>query len=43
MHAGNDLGVGELPDVDMMAANNAGQPFDVLANFLYTDVLRGSL
>lgn len=43
MHAGDELRVGELPDVDVMAGNNTGECLDILANLGNADVLRGSL
>lgn len=43
VHAGDDFGVRQLPNVDMMAADNSRKGLDVLADILDTDVLRGCL
>lgn len=43
MHAGDELGVGELPDVNVMAGNNTRECLDVLANLGNADMLRGGL
>lgn len=43
MHAGDDLRVGELPDVDVVAADDAGEGLDVLTDLGDADVLRGGL
>lgn len=43
MHAGDELRVRELPDVDVMAGNNTGECLDILANLGDADMLRGSL
>lgn len=43
MHAGDELRVGELPDVNVMAGNNTGECLDILTNLGNADVLRGSL
>lgn len=43
MHAGDELCVGELPDVNVMAGNNTGECLNILANLGNADVLRGSL
>ncbi len=43
VHAGDNLGVGELPDVNVVAADDAGQPLDVLSDVLDTNVLGGGL
>lgn len=40
MHASNHLGVGELPHVNVMAAENAGERLDVLTDLLDADVIR---
>lgn len=39
VHARDDFGVGELPDVDMVAADDAGEGLDVLADVLDVDVV----
>lgn len=38
VHARYDLGVGQLPDVDVVAADDAGERLDVLPNLRYADV-----
>jgi hypothetical protein len=43
MHACNELGVRELPDVDMMAGNNARKSFDILSDLGNADMLGGGL
>lgn len=43
MHAGDNLCIGELPDVDMMAADDSGKLFNILADFRDTDVFRSGL
>ena len=43
VHAGNELCVGELPDVNVMAGDDTRQPLDILSNLLDTDVLGSSL
>jgi hypothetical protein len=43
MHAGNDLGVGQLPHVYVMATDNTGKTLDILTYILDTDILGGGL
>lgn len=43
MHAGDELCVGKLPDVNVMAGDNTGECLDILTNLGNADVLRGSL
>lgn len=43
VHAGDDLGVGELPDVDVVAADDTGEGFNIFADIGDTDVLGGGL
>ncbi|GKT41798.1 uncharacterized protein ColSpa_01978 [Colletotrichum spaethianum] len=43
VQGGDDLGVGELPDVDVVAAEDTGQVLDVLADLLEVNVVRGGL
>lgn len=43
MHARDKFGVGELPDVDVVAANNTRQSFYVLPDLLDADMLRSGL
>lgn len=43
MHAGDNLCVRELPDVNMMAADDSGKLFNILADFRDTDIFRGGL
>lgn len=43
MHAGNELGIRELPDVDVMASDDTGECLDILSDFLNADILRSSL
>lgn len=43
MHACDDLCIGKLPDVNMMAADNSGKLFNVLADLWDADILRSGL
>lgn len=43
MHAGDDLGVGELPDVDVVAADDAGKMLNVLSDLADADVFGSRL
>jgi hypothetical protein len=43
VHACNELCVGELPDVDVVACNNTGESLDILSNLRDTNVLRSGL
>lgn len=43
MHAGDNLGIRKLPDVDVVAADDAGEPFDILANLWDADIFRSCL
>jgi hypothetical protein len=43
VHACNELGVGELPDVDVVACDNTGESLDILSNLGDTNVLRSGL
>ncbi|GKT64693.1 hypothetical protein ColTof3_12032 [Colletotrichum tofieldiae] len=43
VQGGDDLGVGELPDVDVVAAEDAGQVLDILADLLEVNVVGGGL
>lgn len=38
VHARHDLGVGQLPDVDVVAADDTGERLDVFPNLRYADV-----
>lgn len=39
VHAGDELGVGKLPDVNVMTSDDARQRLDILSNILNVDVL----
>ena len=43
VHACDELCVGELPDVDVVACDDTGESLDILSNLGDTDVLRGGL
>ena len=43
MHGSHNLGVGQLPDVDVMAAKDARQILDVLSDVVDIDVVRSRL
>lgn len=43
MHAGDNFCVRELPDVNMMAADDSRKLFNILADFRDTDIFRGGL
>lgn len=43
VHRGDDLGVGELPDVDVVTADNARESLDVLTNIIQVDVVGSGL
>lgn len=43
MQAGDDLGVGELPDVDVVAGDDAGDVLDVFFDVVDVEVVGGSL
>lgn len=43
VHAGDELGVGELPDVDVVAGDDTGEGLDVLSDLLDADILGGGL
>lgn len=43
MHAGDNLCVRELPDVNMMATDDSGKLFNVLSDFRDADVFRSGL
>lgn len=43
VHAGNELGVGQLPDVNVVAGDDSRESFNVVSDFLDADVLWGGL
>lgn len=43
VHAGNELGVGKLPDVNVVAGDDTRESLNVLSNVLDTDMLGGGL
>jgi len=43
MHRRNDLGIGQLPNVDVVAAQNAWQILDIVTQFVNVDVIGSGL